>query len=160
MVETITDKKDIQLVVFKLGKEEYGIEINKVIEIIRLSEMTVIPRALDFIEGVINLRGKIIPVVDLKKRFGLTDGELTTDARIIVVDIKGQMVGVRVDLASEVLKIPVSSIEASFDMVTHIDEKDCLAGVGKLNDRLIILIDSDRILTKQERVALDEGKEE
>lgn len=160
MVETITDKKDIQLVVFKLGKEEYGIEINKVIEIIRFSEITGVPRALEFIEGVINLRGKIIPVVDIEKRFALLSSEPTSDARIIIVDVKGQVVGIKVDSASEVLKIPLSSIDFSLDMVTHIDDKDCLIGVGKVADRLIIVIDTDRILTRQEKIELDKSKEE
>jgi purine-binding chemotaxis protein CheW len=138
-----------QLVVFSLLNENYGIDIYKVQEIIQYREITYVPKAPPFVKGVINLRGKIIPVIDLKERFGLAEKEVTNDTRIIVVEIASQTVGLIVDSVTEVLRISTSNIEPPPPVTTI--EVDFIEGVGKLDERLIIILDIDRILSKEER---------
>jgi purine-binding chemotaxis protein CheW len=138
-----------QLVVFSLLNENYGIDIYKVQEIIQYREITYVPKAPPFVKGVINLRGKIIPVIDLKERFSLAEKEITPDTRIIVVEIASQTVGLIVDSVTEVLRISTSNIEPPPPVTTI--EADFIEGVGKLDERLIIILDIDRILSKEER---------
>ncbi|MGB9682136.1 MAG: chemotaxis protein CheW [bacterium] len=138
-----------QLVVFSLLEENYGIDIYKVQEIIQYREITYVPKAPPFVKGVINLRGKIIPVIDLKERFGLAEKEINTDTRIIVVEIASQTVGLIVDSVTEVLRISTSNIEPPPPVTTI--EADFIEGVGKLDERLIIILDIDRILSREER---------
>lgn len=144
-----------QLVVFTLADETYGIDISTVNEIIRMQAITEVPRTPDFVEGVINLRGRIVPVIDLRKRFSLTVSEETQASRIMVVELEGLTVGMIVDSVSEVLRLPASSIEPTPAMVSGVDAA-YLRGVGKWNDRLIILLDIKKVLFKeeQEQVAL------
>jgi len=145
------DSREIlQLVTFRLGKEEYSLDILKVQEIIRHMELTRVPKSPDFVEGVINLRGKVIPVLDLRKRFGLPVDEKTNETRIIVVDVDSRTVGLKVDAVSEVLRLPSDTVEPPPAMVTGI-ESDYIKGVGKLDGRLLILLDVARILTKSEK---------
>ena len=119
------------LATFFLGREEYGVDVRLVQEIIRVTEITQVPRAPEFIKGVINLRGRIIPVVDLKRKLGLGEVEIARASRIVVVKIKERLVGLLVDGASQVLKVPVSTIEAAPDEVTEIDAT-AIRGVAKL----------------------------
>jgi purine-binding chemotaxis protein CheW len=147
--------EEIQLVVFRLGAEEYGVPITQVQEIIRLVTPTRIPNVPDFLEGVINLRGNVLPVIDLKKRFGLGSSEYTDEARIVVVEIAGHTVGVIVDFVSEVLRLPMSSIEPPPPIIAGITA-EYLRGVGKLDDRLLILLDLNKILTEFEKAQLEE----
>ncbi|NPV30353.1 MAG: purine-binding chemotaxis protein CheW [Firmicutes bacterium] len=149
---------EIQLVVFRLGAEEYGVPITQVQEINRLTTPTRIPKAPAFVEGVINLRGKVLPVIDLKKRFGLEGAAYTDEARIVVVEIAGHTVGVIVDVVSEVLRLPVTSIEPPPAVIAGITA-DYLRGVGKLDDRLLILLDLNKILTETEQSQLRETAE-
>jgi purine-binding chemotaxis protein CheW len=142
-----------QLVVFELGAELYGVEIARVHEIIRLQTVTRVPRAPAFVEGVINLRGKVIPVVDLRRRFGLPSAEHTRSTRIVVVEIGDQVVGIVVDGVSEVLRVNTATVEPPSPVVAGIDS-EYLHGIAKLPERLVILLDLDRVLARDERSAL------
>jgi len=146
-------KEVLQLVTFRLGKEEFSMDILKVQEIIRHMDLTRVPRTPDFVDGVINLRGRVIPVLDLRKRFGLPEGERTNETRIIVVDVDNRTVGLKVDAVSEVLRLPADTVEPPPSLVTGI-ESDYIRGVGKLDGRLIILLDVAKILTRTEKDAL------
>ncbi len=143
-----------QLVVFQLAAELYGVDIARVHEIIRLPAVTRVPRAPAFVEGVINLRGKVIPVVDLRRRFNLPLAEHSRASRIVVVEIGDQVVGIIVDAVSEVLRVNPSIIELPSPVVAGIDS-EYLEGIAKLPDRLVILLDLDRVLAKEERRALE-----
>jgi purine-binding chemotaxis protein CheW len=141
-----------QLVVFELAGESYGVEISRVQEIDRMQAITVVPQAPPFVEGVINLRGRITPVVDLRTRFGLPKAEPTPLTRIVVVKAGEEWVGLVVDAVSEVLRIPVDAIEPPSAMVTTA-ESTYLRGIAKLESRLIILLDLDRVLDKEFQAA-------
>ncbi|HKK20378.1 MAG TPA: chemotaxis protein CheW, partial [candidate division Zixibacteria bacterium] len=130
----------LQLVSFKIGSEEFGVEILKVQEINRMVEITKVPQAPDYVEGVINLRGKVIPIIDLRKRFNLEIKEYDKNTRIVVVDITGNIMGMVVDSVSEVLRLPQSTIEPPPEIVTGINS-DYIKGVAKLEDRLLIFLD-------------------
>ena len=147
-----------QLVVFDLATEAYGVDINTVREIIRMQEITAVPRAPDFVEGVINIRGKITPVIDLRKRFGLEVTEQTQSSRIVVVDIRGQDIGMVVDAVTEVLRIPADSVEPCSSVVTT-DQSDYLMGIARLDPRLIILLDLEKVLTVQDQTSLTDMEE-
>jgi purine-binding chemotaxis protein CheW len=140
------------LATFFLHEEEYGLPVRLVQEIIRVTDITQVPRAPDFIKGVINLRGRIIPVVDLRRKLGLGDVETTRQTRIVVVSLDGRLIGLLVDGASQVLKVPVSTIEAAPEEVVEIDS-NFIRGVAKLEKRLIILIDLSRVLARELREA-------
>ncbi|MDA8178040.1 MAG: chemotaxis protein CheW [Desulfobacteria bacterium] len=138
------DKKVIQLVTFRLGEEEYGVDILKVHEINRMMDITSVPNAPDCIEGVINLRGKVIPVINLRKKFGLPHRQADARSKIVVVDV-GKAAGIIVDSVSEVLRIASDVIEPPPPMTASIGSEYIL-GVGKLKDRLLILLDIGRLL--------------
>jgi purine-binding chemotaxis protein CheW len=140
------------LATFQLGGEEYGVDVRLVQEIIRVGEITQVPRAPDFIKGVINLRGRIIPVVDLKRKLSLGFVEQRRETRIVVVKLKERLIGLLVDGASQVLKVPLSVIEAAPEEVVEIDVS-AVRGVAKLEKRLIILIDLLKILAPELRDA-------
>jgi purine-binding chemotaxis protein CheW len=133
------------LATFFLAGEEYGVDVRLVQEIIRLSLITQVPRAPQFVKGVINLRGRIIPVIDLKRKLGLGEVEPTKQARIVVVKVRERLMGLLVDGASQVLKVPVSLIEAAPEEVVEIDVS-YIRGVAKLEKRLIILVDLQKVL--------------
>ncbi|GAW92897.1 chemotaxis protein CheW [Calderihabitans maritimus] len=153
--QQVTGRAEEQLVVFKLGEETYGIEISVVHEIIRMQDITEVPRTPEFVEGVINLRGRIVPVIDLRKRFGLPVGERTSAWRIMVIQMGDITVGMIVDAVLEVLRLPAGSIELPPAMITGIDTA-YLRGVGKWQDRLIILLDVEKILRENEKKELQE----
>ena len=138
------------LATFFLSREEYGVDVRLVQEIIRVSEITPVPRAPESVKGVINLRGRVIPVVDLKRKLGLGDVDPGRRARIVVVKLRDRLVGLLVDAASQVLKVPVSSIDPAPDAVVEIDA-EYIRGVAKLPDRLIILMDLQKILSLELR---------
>lgn len=142
----IRDDDRMQLVTFSIGSEEFGVDILKVMEIIRTMEITKVPKAPPFVEGVINLRGLVIPIIDLRRRFGLEHKTLDTDTRIIVIEINGMTVGFVVDSVSEVLRIPASTVEPAPPVVAGLDS-DYISGIGKLEDRLLILLDLDKLLS-------------
>lgn len=143
------DDELLQLVTFSIGEEEFGVNILKVQEIIRTMEITKVPRAPAFVEGVINLRGKVIPIIDLRRRFGLTSKQEDKDTRIIVIEINSIIVGFVVDAVSEVLRIPASTVEPPPPVVAGV-ESDYINGVGKLKERLLIMLDLDRLLSTED----------
>ena len=147
------DQKLIQLVTFSIGEEEFGVNILQVQEIIRTMDITRVPRAPEFVEGVINLRGKVIPIVDMRSRFGLSHKEHDKYTRIIVIEIEMIIVGFVVDSVSEVLRIPANSVQPPPPVVAGL-ESDYIDGVGKLEDRLLILLDLDSLLDNEEKEAL------
>ena len=151
-------EKDLQIVGFRIGNETYGVRIGAVREIVRVPEITAVPSAPDTVEGVINLRGKIIPVMDLRKRFG--QAEITSDKknRILVVELDNKLLGLIVNSASEVLKIPPSEIEAPGSVFSD-GESGYVTGVGKLKGRLIILLDISKLLHRPELKRLEEAAE-
>ena len=146
---------DVQLVIFKLENEDYGLPISKVQEINRMVTVTRLPQTPDFMEGIINLRGRVIPVVDLRKRFGFEAKEYQETTRIMVVDISGQTVGLIVDAVNEVVKIAGESIE--LPPPAFVMDAKFVQGIGKLENRLVILLDINRILTSQESVMVKEA---
>ncbi len=143
------DDELLQLVTFSIGEEEFGVNILKVQEINRTMEITKVPRAPEFVEGVINLRGKVIPIIDLRRRFGLVSKPEDKDTRIIVIEINNIIVGFVVDAVSEVLRIPASTVEPPPPVVAGV-ESDYISGVGKLKDRLLIMLDLDKILSTED----------
>ena len=136
----------LQLVTFSIGEEEFGVNILKVQEIIRTMEITKVPRAPEFVEGVINLRGKVIPVVNMRTRFHLHPVEHDANTRIVVMEFNQKIVGFLVDGVSEVLRIPASTVEAAPPVVCGIGS-EYIRGVGKLEGRLLILLDLDTLLS-------------
>lgn len=151
-------KKDdelLQLVTFSIGEEEFGVDILKVQEIIRTMEITKVPRAQDFVEGVINLRGKVIPIIDLRRRFGLVSKNHDKHTRIIVIEINNMIVGFVVDSVSEVLRIPAGTVEPPPPVVAGV-ESEYISGVGKLQDRLLILLDLDKLLSSDDLETLSQ----
>lgn len=134
-----------QLVTFALGSEEYGIDIAQVQEINRIVPITRIPRSAEHVEGVINLRGQLIPVMDLRTRFGMARIEPTRMSRIIVTEVHGRRIGLIVDSVSEVAQIPLADIEPTPDFVS-VAHPEFLHGVGKLKQRLIILLDVEKVV--------------
>ena len=140
----------LQVVGFRLGGEEFGINILSVREINKLVPITKVPNAPDFVEGVINLRGKVIPIVNLRKRFGFPEQELGKSARIIVVELDDQVIGFIVDGVTEVLRISSDMIEPPPDMVAGIDS-EYITGIAKLEDRLLILIDLSKVLSTEQK---------
>jgi len=146
----MNDGAILQLVTFKLGTEEFGVDILKVQEINKMMNITKIPNAPAFIEGVINLRGKIIPIVDLRKRLGFKEQPYDKSTRIIVVELEGLVLGFIVDSVSEVLRIPENTIEPPPSMVAGI-ESEYIEGVGKLDDRLLILLELKKVFSSPER---------
>ncbi len=140
------------LATFFLDREEYGVDVKLVQEIIRVAQVTPVPRAPEFIRGVINLRGRIIPVIDLKRKLGLGEFNEARASRVVVVKVRDRLIGLLVDGASQVLKVPVSVIEAAPEEVVEIDA-NFIRGVAKLESRLIILIDLIRVLAVELRDA-------
>ena len=143
------DDELLQLVTFSIGDEEFGVNILKVQEIIRTMEIPKVPRAPEFVEGVINLRGKVIPIIDLRRRFGLAPKAHDKNTRIIVIEINNIIVGFVVDAVSEVLRIPASTVEPPPPVVAGV-ESDYISGVGQLQDRLLIMLDLDKLLSSED----------
>jgi purine-binding chemotaxis protein CheW len=151
-------EKELQVVGFRIGNETFGVRIGSVREIVRVPEITAVPSAPETVEGVINLRGKIIPVMDLRKRFGQTDIQADKKNRILVVELNNKLVGLIVNAASEVLKIAPSEIEAPGNLFAE-GESGYVTGVGKLKGRLIILLDIAKLLHRPEFKRFEEAAE-
>lgn len=145
--------REMQLVAFKVGNEEFGVDVKKVEGVISLVDITRMPRAPRFVEGIINLRGQIIAVVDLASRLGIQSGERGPATRIVVVEAQEVKVGLIVD-APEVINISKDAIEASPALAGGDVESTFIKGVVKLGDRLLILLEVDRVLTDEERIDL------
>jgi purine-binding chemotaxis protein CheW len=142
--DTVTAEK--QMVLFELGSEIYGLDIATVHEIIRMQPITRVPKAPFYVEGVINLRGKVIPVIDMGKRFGLEKVENNKNNRIVVVNIQDTILGIIVDAVTEVIRIPMDSIEPVSDLITAANS-DYLLGIAKLTDKMVILLELDKLLS-------------
>lgn len=141
---------ELQLVLFDLASEHYAVSSQSVREIIRMQNITRVPGALPFVEGVTNLRGKVVPVIDLRKRLALPASEESKDMRIVVLEVGSEYVGLIVDGVSEVLRIPYSLIEPPSSVV-HGPDADYILGIAKLETRLVILLDADKLLSLDEK---------
>jgi purine-binding chemotaxis protein CheW len=136
---------ELHIVGFKVGRETYGVPITSLHEIVRVPEITAVPDSPDYIEGVINLRGKIVSVIDLRKRFGEPETASNRRNRILVLEHRGRLSGLIVDSASEVLKIPAADIEPSPTALQD-GGLNCVTGLGKYHGRLIVLLDMTKLL--------------
>jgi purine-binding chemotaxis protein CheW len=150
MAEARKSKDEIQLVVFTIGDEEFGVEINQVREIVKLVAITRMPKSPVFIDGVVNLRGQIITVIDLAKRLDLPSRGKTESTRIMVVEVGENTVGMIVDSVSEVLRLSTDDIEDIPSLLNTEVHERYLRGVGKCNDRLLILLDLNEVLSSEE----------
>jgi purine-binding chemotaxis protein CheW len=137
--------RELHIVGFQVGRETYGVPITSLHEIVRVPEITAVPDAPDYLEGVINLRGKIVSVMDLRKRFGDKQAAIKKSNRILVVEHAGRLAGLIVDSASEVLKIPTDAVEAP-PAVFQDGGLNCVTGLGKVAGRLIVLLDMSKLL--------------
>jgi purine-binding chemotaxis protein CheW len=147
--------REIHLIGFRVGRETFAVPIALVHEIVRVPEITAVPDSPGYVEGVINLRGKIVSVIDLRKRFGEKEPERSKKNRILVTEVDGKLVGLIVDAASEVLKIPESEIELPPPVFAE-NEVNYVTGMGKLKGRLVILLDLTRVLQRGELRRLEE----
>jgi purine-binding chemotaxis protein CheW len=147
--------KELQIVGLRIGSETFGLPISMVREIVRVPEITAVPNAPEHIEGVINLRGRIIPIIDLRKRFGEKDPEPNKKNRVVVVELEARAVGLIVNSASEVLRIPPSDIEPPHNIFQE-GELNFITGVGKLKGRLVMMLDLNRILQSGELRRIEE----
>lgn len=150
--ETVSE---VQMVAFKLENEEFAVDIHQVREVLKMTQVTPLPQSAHYIEGVINLRGEVIPVVDLRKRFELPAGERSEQTRIIIVEIQDSNVGLIVDSVTEVLRFSSSAIQLPPARVAG-TRTDLIKGVGKVEERLLIILNLERILTTEEIISLEE----
>jgi len=148
------EKKELQIVAFSLG-EEYGVPIGQVLEIVRVGDITMVPNSPPYVEGVINLRGRVLPVMNLRKRLNLAPGEIKKASRVIVTEIGSKVIGILVDGVSHVIKVPCMFVEAAPEEVMEVDT-DFIQGVAKLRGRLIILLDLEKLL-RGKAVSTDQG---
>jgi purine-binding chemotaxis protein CheW len=141
----------IQLVSFMLAKEEYGVEVLKVREIIRMPSITKMPNTMQYVEGIINLRGKVIPIISMRKRFGLPENENNSQTRIIIMEVAGSLTGFIVDAVSEVIRIHSSEIQPPPTMVLSCGiGQEFITGVFNHAERLLIIMDVDRMFSNEE----------
>lgn len=153
-----SESNDLQVVIFSLGGEEYCVDISSVREIIRMVDITRIPKLPGFIEGVINLRGQITTVIDFRKRFEM---ETTVDDtnRIVIVDLKGESIGIIVDAVYEVKTVSIGQID-DVPSIKHTKTQEYLKGICKIDDRILILLDLDKVLSELELTQAGSVKEE
>jgi purine-binding chemotaxis protein CheW len=150
-------EEELQIVVFSLN-EEYGVPITQVQEIIRVGNITRVPNSPHYMEGVINLRGRILPVLNLRKRLGLPDRELTKSSRIIVAEIGNKIIGLLVDAVSHVMKLPSGAVEPAPDEVLDIDT-DYIIGVGKTSKGIIIILDLEKLFRNENKSRWQESEQ-
>lgn len=150
----VSSQGELRLVVFKLADETYGVDITGVREIITLQPITRVPGAPEFVEGILNLRGHVIPVLDLRRRFNLPRAEATREARIMVVEVGDHTLGLIVDAVTEVLGVSAETVEPPHELTVGVDV-EFLQGVAKLDQRLVVLLNLQRLLHAHERRALE-----
>jgi len=155
VAQASAEDQQLQLVTFEVAGEEYAVDILAVQEINRMMEVTRVPQSPLEVEGVINLRGRIIPVIDIRMRFGMEKGERDQHSRIIVVEVGGRVLGFIVDCVHEVMRIRQSIVDAPPPMAGTAGA-DFIAGVGKLDDRLLLLLDLDRLFGADTLAVVDE----
>jgi purine-binding chemotaxis protein CheW len=139
-----------QLVSFSLDDEEFGIEVLKVREIIRMTAITHMPNTPHYVEGIINLRGRVIPIISMRRKFGLPEMESNNQTRIIVVDVGGALTGFVVDAVSEVIRISDSEVQPPPPVVSGGIDQECITGVINRPDRLLVLLSLDKIFSQEE----------
>lgn len=149
-----TSNELIQLVSFKLDNEEFGIEVLKVREIIRMINITHMPNTPNYMEGVINLRGKVIPIVSMRKKFNLMESQNSSQTRIIVMDIGGELMGFIVDAVSEVIRISAHEIQPPPNVVSGGIDQDCITGVINQAERLLVLLNLEKLFSHDEKQLL------
>ena len=149
--------EELQMVVFNLGDEAFGVDIGQVREIIKMVDITRMPNAPEFVEGIINLRGQITTIMDLRKRLGMKVTETNEQTRIIIVETSGSTLGMIVDSVSEVLRMSCKDIDPPSAASTH---AEYIQGVGKLEDRLLIILDLNKILSEEEIVQIEKLQQE
>lgn len=153
-----TSQEVLQVVTFEVASEAFGLDILKVHEIIRFQPLTRVPNLPEYVEGVLNLRGKVIPVVGLRQRMGLERREPTPTTKILVATVKNEVLGFMVDSVSEVLRINPETVEPA-PRLGEVRQK-YVSGVGKLDKGLLLLLDLDQLLSEQEEAAVVAAKEE
>lgn len=141
--------EEIKVIIFRLKNEEYGVDVSQVKSIERMERITRVPNTAPFVKGVINLRGVVIPIIDLRNRFGIEHLEYNDSTRIVIVNVDDVEVGLIVDAANDVIDIPVNSIEPPPKAVGGVESK-YLRGVAKLSNRLLILLNLDKVLNPDE----------
>lgn len=146
-----TSNELIQLVSFHLDNEEYGVEVLKVREIIRMVNITHMPNTPSYIDGIINLRGKVIPIISMRRRFGLMDMENNNQTRVIIMDVGGEMLGFTVDAVSEVIRVSASEIQPSPSVATNGIGQEYIAGVINHAERLLVLLNLDLMFSNEEK---------
>lgn len=144
----------IQLVSFMLGEEEFGVDVLKVREIIRMPEITRVPNTPHYVEGVINLRGKVIPVMSMRNRFGLEQRECDKQTRIMVMEVDSELMGFIVDSVSEVIRISEQEIQPPPAVVATGVDHECLSGIISQRERLLVLLDLEKVSSKEDRMLL------
>ena len=157
LIQQQNDGEEHQLVVFNLGDEAFGVDIAQVREIIKMAEITRVPNSPEFVDGIINLRGQITTIMDLRKRMGMKMSEADDQTRIIVVEASGSTLGMIVDSVREVLRISGKDIDPPSATSTH---AEYIQGVGKLDDSLLILLDLNKVLSDDEIVQIEELQQE
>jgi purine-binding chemotaxis protein CheW len=145
---------ETQLVVLNLANEDYGVDIAAVDGIVKMQSITRVPHAPSFVEGITNLRGEVLPVIDLRTRFGLPVGETTKETRIVNVEVDGVRVGMVVDAVTEVLRVAEENVEPPSPLVTTV-ESAFITGIAKVDGRLIVLLDLAKVLSAEEKIELD-----
>lgn len=155
--DSIINADTDQHVTFLIDRETYGVPVEKVKEIIGMSNITHVPNMVEFMKGVINLRGMVVPVVDMRKKFYLKEREYDATTVIIIVEVKDKLIGMIVDSVSDVLDIPVENIQETPNFSTSI-ENEFISGIGRVADDMIILLDVDKIMTIEELEKIDHEK--
>jgi purine-binding chemotaxis protein CheW len=155
-IEAVRQDGTHQFLTFALGQEEYGVEILKIQEIKGFSAITPLPNAPAYVKGVLNLRGTIVPIIDLRKRFGMPEEAYTAFTVIVVVQVHGKITGFVVDAVSDVLTVAATDIQPTPDLHGQVDTT-FLTGLAKAGEKLVILLDIDKVLTAAERVAAAEA---
>ena len=155
--DNAVDNEELQLVVFRVGKEEFGLDVSEVKEIIRILDITPMPKAPDFIEGVINLRGQVVAVMDLASRFDLKDSKKTEKSRIVVVEMGSNIVGFKVDEVPEVLRLSTQDVDPTPQISESSVNAEFIRGIGKFDERLIIILDSGKIIGQEDAEKLQQA---
>lgn len=153
---TQSDDGEEHVVIFRLAEEFYALDIQSVQEIVRMQSITSIPGADAWVEGITNLRGRVVPVIDLRARCNVTANEHTPETRIVVVSARSGMVGLIVDAVSEVMRIPGDQVDPPSSIVS-VEENSYLRGIAKLEDRLVSLMDLDGLLPSEDLGELAEA---
>lgn len=158
-IESQLNEETDQIISFVVGRENFGVLIQEVKEVIRIREITRLPKAPDFVKGVINLRGDVIPVIDLREKFSMEVEDYTDMTRVIVVEVDGKSIGMVVDSVSHVLRLSRDQIDPAPPLVGGL-AGEYIKGVGKLDEKLIILLNIERILSHEEKIELDQLQQE